>query len=134
MDRARKGGTGPSRPQATKTLASVIAGFHVKSIMALSARPDAAHVRRHAVKKAIWATEDFFHGGAGVPGSTLTWNPPPSGLRVLTLWLLIITVLPLGLVLLPTPLFPLGIILIAISLLEGGLPQVRPTPLLVLLL
>lgn len=40
-----------------------------------------AHVHRHAVKKAIWATEDYFKGGAGVPGSTLTWNPPPSGNR-----------------------------------------------------
>ena len=68
-----------------------------------------------------------------MPGSTLTWNPPPSGLRVLTLWLLIVIVLPLGLVLLPTPLFPLGVILIVVSLLEGGLPQVRPTPFPVLL-
>ena len=44
---------------------------------------------------------------------------------MLTLWLLIIILLPLGLALLLTPLFPLGILLIAVSLLEGGLPQVR---------
>jgi hypothetical protein len=79
---------------------------------------------RHAIKKAFWATQDFCTGGAGFnKPSTSTWNPPPSLLRVLTLWLLIITVIPLGLLLLPTPLFPVGVALIVIGLVEGGLPQ-----------
>ena len=80
--------------------------------------------RRHAIKKAIWATEDFCNRGAGVgEPSTQTFSPAPSILRVATLWLLIITVLPLGLTLLPTPLFPLGLVLIVVGVLEGGLPQ-----------
>ncbi|CAL8470328.1 g9870 [Coccomyxa elongata] len=78
----------------------------------------------HAIKKAIWATQDVCTGGAGAnPPSTLTFSPAPSTLRVLTLWLLVITVLPLGLALLPTPLFPLGLALIVVGVLEGGLPQ-----------
>ncbi len=81
-------------------------------------------MRRHAIKKAIWATQDVCAGGAGAkPPSTLTFSPAPSILRVLTLWLLVITVLPLGLALLPTPLFPLGLALIVVGVLEGGLPQ-----------
>ncbi len=80
--------------------------------------------RRHAIKKAIWATQDFWTCGAGVNArSTQTVSPAPSILRVITLWLLIITVLPLGLALLPTPLFPLGLVLIVVGVLEGGLPQ-----------
>ena len=55
--------------------------------------------------------------------STQTFSPAPSFLRVLTLWLLIITVLPPGLALLPTPLFPLGIALIIVGVLDGGLLQ-----------
>ncbi len=42
---------------------------------------------------------------------------------MLTLWLVVVTVLPLGLLLLPTPLFPVGVALILIGLLWGGLTQ-----------
>ncbi|EIE26082.1 hypothetical protein COCSUDRAFT_61078 [Coccomyxa subellipsoidea C-169] len=78
----------------------------------------------HAIKKALWATLDLIRGGAGInKPSTLTFNPAPSLLRVLTLWLVVVTVLPLGLLLLPTPLFPVGVALILIGLLWGGLTQ-----------
>ena len=83
---------------------------------------------RHAVKKAVWATKDYINGGAGVQGNTLTWNPPPSGLCVVSLWLVLCTIVPLGLlglIYLLTPIYyVVGVGLIILGLLDTGLPQV----------